>query len=203
MSKYGLEKLITERYSNGIVSSKKKNITFNLDEEMLERLDNLVSVFNEKEGSNTTRNAIIEDALLAYIETAEDFFERKAFESDVVSDNKKYDLAIMPATNDSFNNFFLGEHKWINIRMAEYRIDNIKYIALYRGKPFSAITHYAEVISISSSDLNNKRVVEIKEPIELKDYIVLGNINVNNVRKIFYTTLEKLLKAKEIRDIIY
>lgn len=202
MSKYGLEKLITARYSNSIVVPKKKNITFNLEEEMLERLDNVVSMFNDKDGLTTTRNVIIEEALLAYLETAEDFFEKKAFENDVVSTKKDYDLAILPAINDNFNKIFLGEHKWINIRIAEHRINNIKYIALYRGKPCSAITHYAEVISISSADVNNKRVIELKEPIELRNPIILGDVHVNTVRKLFYTTLEKLLKAKEIKDII-
>lgn len=201
MSRYGLEKLITSRYNNSIATIKRKNITFNLDEELLERLDSIVVAFNEKE-SNTTRNAVIEDALLAYIETAEDFFEKKNLVEDKELDDNSYDLAVFPATNKNFISIFMEEHKWRYVRIAEHRVPNIKYVALYRGSPFSAITHYAEVINISAANAENKRVIELNEPIALEKPIELGDIHVNNVRKLFYTKREKLLSAKTIKDLI-
>ncbi len=201
MVKNNLQNIIAARYSNSIAVAKRKNVTANLDEELLERLDNIVMAFNDKD-NNTTRNAVIEEALVAYIEAAEDFFEKKDLLEDKEDEECNYDMAVFPAVNNTFNNIFIREHKWHYVRIGEKRVPNIKYIALYRGAPFSAITHYAEVISISKPNSENKREIELKEPIALENPVQLGDIHVNNVRKLFYTKKDKLTSAKSIGDLI-
>lgn len=200
MKKNNLQGIIAARYNNSIAVAKRRNITFNIDEELLERLDSIVADFNSKDNIST-RNAVIEDALLAYVEEAEDYFEQMNLKEDKDLKNVNFDTAVFSANNESFNNLFIQQHKWAWVRIAEHRIPHIKYIALYRGAPFSAITHYAEVIRISNANEDNKRIVEIKEPILLDNQIELGNLHVNNVRKLFYTKLEKILSAKTIKDL--
>lgn len=195
---------IAARYNNNLAVAKRKNITFNIDEELLERLDSVVNIFNEKDGS-TTRNAIIEDAILEYVETAEDFFEKQNVYQDTNAENTvEYDTAVFPAINANFGRVFIGQHQWHYVRMADHRIDNVKYIALYRGAPVSAITHFAEVIHISDPDPkhDNKRLIEVKEPIAFPQPIDLGGIHVNNVRKLFYTLLGKLKSVNTVEELL-
>lgn len=194
-----IESMIAARYNQSV--SKKKNVSFNIDEELLERLDAVVSVFNENSG-DTTRNSVIEEAVTAYVESAEDYFEKQAVINDEEVANVGYDTAIYPATNENFTKVFMGEHQWYYVRMAHWRIDSVKYVALYRGAPVSAITHFAEVIEISDVNSDNKRLIKLKEPIALKNPVKLGNIHVNNVRKLFYTSLTKLQNIETVEEII-
>lgn len=198
-----IESKIAKRYNNLLIIPKRKNITFNIDEESLERLDSIANCFYEKDGI-TTRNALIEDAISSYLESAEDFLESKNLLIDNlnVNSNIYFDTAVFPATNISFTNTFIGQRKWCFVRIAQHRVNNIKYVALYRGAPISAITHFAKVIAISDPNSDNKRVITLEEPIELKKEIPLGDIHVNNVRKLFYTTIDKLKSSTTIKDLI-
>lgn len=195
-----VESKIAARFNHS--SSKRKNITFNIDEELLERLDVVTATFNNNDG-NTTRNAIIEDAVLGYVETAEDFFEQQNVNLDVEGvNNTEFDTAVYPATNQNFTKVFIGENKWYYVRMAEYRTDKVKYIALYRGAPTSAITHYAEVVHIGETNADNKRLITLKEPAPLPNQVSLGNIHVNNIRKLFYTSLNRLKNVKTVEELL-
>lgn len=198
-----IESKIATRYNNSMGIAKRKNITFNIDEESLERLDSIVNFFYEKDGS-TTRNAVIEDAIMAYIESAEDFFERQNVNEDLkdINNNVGYDTAIFPATNENFGKVFIGEKKWYYVRIAEFRVENIEYVALYRGAPVSAITHYAKVINISEPNEKNKRLINLEEPIALDRPIKLGKIHVNNIRKLNYTTLQKLQTSNTVEELL-
>ncbi|MFR1380586.1 MAG: hypothetical protein ACLSTJ_16710 [Clostridium neonatale] len=199
-----IESKIATRYNNSMGIAKRKNITFNIDEESLERLDSIVNFFYEKDGV-TTRNAVIEDAIMAYIESAEDFFEKQNVNNDTNDINNNdvgYDTAVFPATNSNFGKVFIGEKKWYYVRIAAYRVENIEYVALYRGAPVSAITHYAKVIKISEPNEDNKRLINLEEPIALAKPIKLGDIHVNNVRKLFYTTLQKLQNSDTVKELL-
>lgn len=200
-----IEAKILARY-NGSVTPKKKNITFNIDEELLERLDTAAAKFSANDG-NTTRTDIIEDALTSYIETAEDFFEEQDLKEDVDLSLKTvldYDTAVFPAINENFSKIFITQNEWKYIRMAESRKLNTKYIALYRGAPVSAITHFAEIIEISDPipELNNKRVIKVKEPESLPTPIKLGDISIMSVRKLFYTKLDHLKAVDTVEELL-
>lgn len=196
---------IAARFNNDNIVAKRKNITFNISEELLERLDNVANVFNEKDGT-TTRNAVIEEAVLGYIEEAEDYFERQNVHDDasneLSTDTEDFDTAVFPAVNDNFSKVFIGQHEWYYVRIAEWRISKLKYIALYRGTPVSAITHYAEIESIGQPNSDNKRIIKIKTPIQLTHPIELGDCHINNVRKLFYTTVQQLQQANTVKDLI-
>lgn len=58
------------------------------------------------------------------------------------------DTIVVPAQEEGFQNVFLNENCWYSIRIAGGKLDQIKYIAVYRTAPISAITHIATVDSI-------------------------------------------------------
>lgn len=131
--------------------------------------------------------------------------EKQNLNKDSVSlSDTTYDTAIFPATNENFNRVFIGQKQWYHVRMADHRVGNVQYIALYRGAPISAITHYAEVTNISDPDPNqdNKRIITLSRVIPLSNNIPLGNVHVNNVRKLFYTSLKKLKSVKTIEELL-
>lgn len=62
---------------------------------------------------------------------------------------KNSNTMVCPMRDDGFEEVFLGEKRWYAVRLRQKRIQHIKFIAAYRIRPISAITHYAEVSSIA------------------------------------------------------
>src|SRR5258706_10757599 len=58
------------------------------------------------------------------------------------------DTVVVPAREDGFRNTFLAENRWYSVRLHGTMRPQIKYVAAYRVKPLSAITHIAPVGSI-------------------------------------------------------
>lgn len=85
----------------------------------------------------TTLNFDIEEGVEEYRETFDEIDE-------------DYDTIIVSADIDGFEETFLGENCWYTVKMADYRIENIRYIAAYINRPYYHITHYAKVDSIVS-----------------------------------------------------
>jgi len=75
---------------------------------------------------------------------------------------KEFDTVICPSNEEGFREVFMGKNCWYAIRLSKKRIRNIKYIAVYRKRPISAITHYATVKSIISYKDTGKFIVKFK-----------------------------------------
>jgi len=181
---------------DGINESSKRVISVNFDEGLLEQIDWVLNGFLQL-GRNCTRNALIEEAVEAYIEEAQEIIaERLPVPED-------FDMAIFPARNPGFKEVFLGENQWYAIRINAERIPSIKYVACYRAAPVSGITHYAEVELIDDyEDEPNKKIVYFKgSAIELPKRVSLGTTKETAMRSPRYTTLQKLLEANEIIDL--
>jgi hypothetical protein len=59
------------------------------------------------------------------------------------------DTIIVPAREESFKRTFLAENRWHHVRIHPRMLPRIKYIAVYRSAPISAITHVALVRDIA------------------------------------------------------
>lgn len=82
----------------------------------------------------------------------------------VAVDLSDLDTVVVPAQEDGFQETFLGEHRWYQIRIHASMVPRIKYIAAYRTAPVSAITHVAAVKDIQLWKEGPKNVLNFAAP---------------------------------------
>src|SRR5208337_479665 len=74
------------------------------------------------------------------------------------------DTVVVPAREEGFQETFLGEHRWYQVRIHGSVRPQIKYIAGYQVAPIQAITHIARVKSIEPWRDSGKFVLNFSEP---------------------------------------
>ena len=79
-------------------------------------------------------------------------------------DPSELDTVVVPAQEEGFQETFLGENRWYQIRIHSSMIPRIKYIAAYRTTPIRAITHVARVKNIERWQNGSKYVLNFMEP---------------------------------------
>lgn len=120
--------------------------------------------------------------------------------------SRSFDTIVCPARDDGFESAFLGQRAWWAIRIREENIPKIRYIAMYRVAPTSAITHYGEVERIepyagADEPEGKYRLVLKGEPVALDHTVPLGknpNLKPQGAR---YASLAEILKARTLDDI--
>lgn len=115
---------------------------------------------------------------------------------------EELDTIVVPANEDGFNEVFLGENCWYQIRITSSMLDRIKYIAGYQTAPISAITYCAEVKKIEKYKDTNKFIVYFKDKAKRIGPITLPEKSKGLVPySPRYTAYRKLKKAKTMSDI--
>jgi len=116
----------------------------------------------------------------------------------------EFDTIICPARDDGFRDTFLGENCWYAIRLSAKKIPFIKYCAVYRRRPTSAITHYARVKSIQPYKNTGKYIVRFVAKARKLPPVKL-NSKTNRKRLApqgpCFSTLAKIKAAKTLDDI--
>lgn len=186
----------------------KRTISLNLEEELVDRIDRIAKAFSKvNQDKGFSRNSIIEDAVREYAETAEEVLEEEygvSLDTEIEEDPlDNYNLAIFPARNDGFRRVFLGDKCWYAVRMADYRLPSVQYVACYRAAPISGVTHYAKVdrIEVYPADPKKKIIYFDGDPVELERPVPLGNMSATPMRHARYTTLERLRCAREVKEL--
>ncbi len=111
------------------------------------------------------------------------------------------DTVIVPAQEDGFKEEFLKNNCWYAIRISGGKLNEIKYIAAYQTSPVSAITHYAEVDTIEAYGDGRKYKLYFKgQPIAITP-IPFGDAKTGSLQSSRYTSLEKLLKVKTVKEL--
>lgn len=115
---------------------------------------------------------------------------------------EELNTVVVPAREEGFEKEFLGNNRWFSIRINAAMLDKIKYIATYQVAPISAITHYAEVVSIDKWEDTNKYVLHLKDKPQSITPIPLNKDQKGLAPQApRYTSLEKLLKAKKLSQV--
>ncbi len=186
-----------------------------MDDAKIERIDMVTKIFSSISDSKSfARNTLIEEAINKFLAAAEKYlWEEKGIEIDVLLEeaqsekSEKFDTVILSSTGRGFEDTFLGENEpgcWYPCKISNTRMPNLKYIAIYRGQPFSAITHYAKIKEFQYDQDRNCKVCYFDgAPIELSNKIVLGNRDACYFIGAKYTSLENLLNVTRTDELIF
>lgn len=109
------------------------------------------------------------------------------------------DTVVVSAREDTFIKTFLGEKRWYSIKIAERRIPEIRWMAVYR-KELRAITHIAKVASIGPWP-DGKSVLNFAQPAEEISHKKRSqNGKGSGVQGRRYTSMECLKKARNLEE---
>lgn len=116
-------------------------------------------------------------------------------------DFAEIDTIVVPAQEDGFQETFIGENRWYQIRIHNSMIDKLKYIAAYRVAPVSAVTHIAEIKSIEQWEDTAKYVVNFSAAARTIDPIkFVPNGKVIAPRGPRYTSISRLTAASNLDE---
>jgi len=116
-------------------------------------------------------------------------------------DPSHIDTIVVPAQDEGFQETFLDENRWYQIRIHSSMIPKIKYIAAYRVAPESAITHFASVKKIERWKDTAKYVLYFSEAAQAIGPIrLVPKSRVKALQAPRYTSFERLMKAKTLDE---
>lgn len=119
---------------------------------------------------------------------------------------KSFDTIVCPARDEGFESAFLGQRAWWAIRIREENIPKLRYLAMYRVAPTSAITHYAAIERIEpyvgADEPEGKfRIVLKGDPLTLAKPVGIGKNTNLKPQAPRYAALAEILKAKSLDDV--
>jgi hypothetical protein len=116
-------------------------------------------------------------------------------------DPSEIDTVVVPAREEGFQETFIGENCWYQIRIHGSMIPQLKHIAAYRVAPISAITHIAPVKSIEQWKNTNKYILHFSEPAKkIRPVKLVPKGRVKALQNLRYTSLKKIKSAKTLED---
>ncbi len=201
-------------FENLLKNSKtaKKQVALYLDESKIERIDMIGKLFSSISDSKSfSRNTLIEEAIDKFLDESEDFLhdEHGISVSALLEEARleKCDTVIFSSSGKGFEETFMGQKEsacWYPCRISETREPGLKYIAVYRGAPVSAITHYAKIKEIVYDQEKNCKVCYFDgAPVELPNKIKLGSKETCFFVGTKYTSFESLLNAAKADEIAF
>ncbi|MGF6370780.1 hypothetical protein OKW40_003530 [Paraburkholderia sp. RAU6.4a] len=111
------------------------------------------------------------------------------------------DTLLIAAKPASYKDVFVGQRCWYPVRIDDKRLRFLKWIAVYQGRPVSAITSYAKIEKIEPYLESGRYKVFFSAPIDLPDRIEMGDNLGHAIQGHRYTTLDKLRSAKSIKEL--
>ena len=117
-------------------------------------------------------------------------------------DRSDMDTVVVPAHEEGFQKEFLNEDRFYAIKISPDMIPQIKYIAAYRVRPISAITHIAPVASIEPWRDTAKYVVNFAQPAkEIRPIPFKPGGKIKGFQVPRYTSKAKLETAQTLDDV--
>ena len=121
---------------------------------------------------------------------------------------RDFDTIVCPARPEGFERAFLGQRAWWAIRIGEQNLDRIKYVAMYRVAPISAITHYGEVSHIErytgdDAGAGKYKIYLKSDPIALPAPVGIGKNVHLKPQGPKYAKLDDIIKARTLDDVFH
>lgn len=120
---------------------------------------------------------------------------------DATPDPTALDTVVVPARPEGFESCYLGEARWRAIRMSAAMVGRVRYCAAYQVAPISAVTHVAEVVRIEKYRDTGKYELVFDGPPREVGPVELGNQSALAPQAPRYTTYDRLIRAKTLRDV--
>ena len=190
----------------------KKQIAVYLDDTKIERIDMVTKQFSSISDSKSfSRNTLIEEAIDKFLTDSMQYLkEAHGIDVDAAIEEanlERFDTVIFASKEKGFEETFLGESEipcWYPCRISPIREHRVKYIAIYRGQPVSAITHYAKIKEFRDDPEKNEKVCIFDgAPKKLPHEIKLGSRSACYFQGTKYTSLESLLNAEKTDELTF
>lgn len=143
---------------------------------------------------------ILEKALDGELPFSSDELElaRNAYKKNIPSQN--FDTIVVTAHAQNFQTMFLNNKIWDRVRIAQFRLSNLKYLAVYNVSPSSSIRWYDEIDQSNPFTLHHgKYIINLKgSPKQLPHPVPMATSPLRNIK---YTTLAQLSRAQNINQI--
>jgi hypothetical protein len=112
-----------------------------------------------------------------------------------------FDTVVVPARGEGFQKRFIEEHCWFAIRIGAKQLSKLKYIAAYQVAPIRAVTHIAEIASITPYENTGKYLLTFKGAAEKVGPIFRSEYSHINMQSPRYAQREKLVKAAHLDEV--
>lgn len=112
------------------------------------------------------------------------------------------DTLLVASSEENFQTLFMRKRRWHGVRVDRRRAESLKWLALYRSTPVSAITHYAAIVGSYEDSTTGRFVFELSEPTPLPRAIGAGIRRPIPIQGQRYVFLDQLLSANEIADLL-
>lgn len=191
--------------------SARKQVAVYLDDPTLERIDMTIKIFLSLGDKSFTRSTLIETAIEKFLTESAAYLQAK-HGIDVAAEIEKarpktFDTVVLSATGRGFEETFLGEAEpacWYPCRISEAREAELKYIAIYRGQPVSAITHYAKIDHFEYDEEKGCKVCYFDgQAIPLPNVVELGSRGGYFFKGAKYTSMESLQNATRTEEVVF
>lgn len=210
-----MENKFDTRYFDDLLKknrASKKQVALYLGDDTIEYIDMIIKIFSSISDSKSfSRSSLIEQAIEKFLSESEEYLlkekdidVKRLLEEERAS---KFDTVILSSTERGFEETFLGEKEspcWYPCRISDEREQGLHYIAIYRGQPISAITHYAKIKEFKyDPDRGHKVCYFDGSPIELPNKIILGSKDACYFIGAKYTSLKSLLNATRAEELTF
>jgi hypothetical protein len=113
----------------------------------------------------------------------------------------QFDTIIVPARDEGFRRVFLGESKWYPVRLSPESRQRLRYLAVYRSAPISAVTHVADVKAFSPLG-DGRWAIELEgvrevEPVKFTTDEITKTLQTPRLAR-----LERLLAVSSLNEIL-
>lgn len=113
-----------------------------------------------------------------------------------------FDTIILAASEENFDGIFMIERRWYGVRVDSRKATSLKWLAIYRSAPVSAVTHYAPIAGISEDPRTGRMNFDLGEPKELRRHIKISTSRPVPIQGQRYVSIERLLAAKDVGDLL-